>query len=186
MTSQLLDKLGLKLSTEEQEKGGKDLMRTAMKRWLPAADAMVEMIVAHLPSPVTAQAYRTACLYEGPLDDEAAMGEWNWVFFVCFFFFFFSLFSFCQAHHCGAFNHLTCIRPLQYFILSFTTYTFFVSNFFLGGLCCFFLFHCPIWESLLGNTHPHTHAHINTPCLPFHSHTVIIVVFLCFFFYVML
>ena len=99
---------------------------------------------------------------------------------------FFIFFPYCQAHHCGAFNHLTCIRPLQYFILSFTTYTFFVSNFFLGGLCFVFLFHCPIWESLLGNTHPHTHAHINTPCLPFHSHTVSIVVFLCFFFYVML
>lgn len=72
-TCQLLDKVGLKLSAEEQEKGGKDLMRTAMKRWLPAADAMVEMIVTHLPSPVKAQEYRTACLYEGPLDDEAAM-----------------------------------------------------------------------------------------------------------------
>ncbi|KAL8563308.1 hypothetical protein ACOMHN_028831 [Nucella lapillus] len=72
-TCQLLDKLGLKLSAEEQERGGKDLMRTAMKRWLPAADALVEMVVTHLPSPVKAQDYRTACLYEGPLDDEAAM-----------------------------------------------------------------------------------------------------------------
>lgn len=72
-TNELLSKLGLRLTAEEQEKGGKDLMRTAMKKWLPAADAMVEMIVTHLPSPVVAQAYRTACLYEGPLDDEAAM-----------------------------------------------------------------------------------------------------------------
>ncbi|KAK7107928.1 elongation factor 2-like [Littorina saxatilis] len=76
-TIKLLVKLGLKLSAEEQEKAGKDLMRTAMKRWLPAADAMVEMIVTHLPSPVRAQAYRTACLYEGPLDDEAAMAMKN-------------------------------------------------------------------------------------------------------------
>ena len=82
-TNQLLDKLGLKLSAEEQEKGGKDLMRTVMKRWLPAADAMVEMIITHLPSPVSAQAYRTACLYEGPLDDEAAMGEWSLVLGGC-------------------------------------------------------------------------------------------------------
>jgi elongation factor 2 len=74
-TNQLLSKLGLRLTAEEQEKGGKDLMRTAMKKWLPAADAMVEMIVTHLPSPLEAQAYRTACLYEGPLDDEAAMGR---------------------------------------------------------------------------------------------------------------
>ena len=79
MTTSLLNKLGLKLTAEEQEKGGKDLMRTAMKRWLPAADAMVEMIITHLPSPVQAQVYRTACLYEGPLDDEAAMGKYTTV-----------------------------------------------------------------------------------------------------------
>jgi elongation factor 2 len=30
------------------------------------------MIVVHLPSPVQAQAYRCECLYDGPLDDEAA------------------------------------------------------------------------------------------------------------------
>ena len=30
------------------------------------------MIVVHLPSPVTAQKYRVATLYDGPLDDEAA------------------------------------------------------------------------------------------------------------------
>jgi len=40
---------------------------------LPAADALLEMIVCHLPSPVTAQRYRVQNLYEGPLDDECAI-----------------------------------------------------------------------------------------------------------------
>merc|ERR1719323_1063493 len=41
---------------------------------LPAGEAMFQMIVIHLPSPVTAQKYRAEMLYEGPLDDEAAVG----------------------------------------------------------------------------------------------------------------
>jgi elongation factor 2 len=32
------------------------------------------MIVLHLPSPATAQAYRVDTLYEGPMDDESALG----------------------------------------------------------------------------------------------------------------
>nr|KAG5704989.1 hypothetical protein BaRGS_022831 [Batillaria attramentaria] len=74
-TSQLLTKLDLHLSAEEMEEaGGKNLMRMAMKHWLPAADAMLEMIITCLPSPALAQTYRTQCLYEGPLDDAAAVG----------------------------------------------------------------------------------------------------------------
>ncbi len=38
---------------------------------------MFQMIVIHLPSPVTAQRYRTDMLYEGPLDDEAAVAMKN-------------------------------------------------------------------------------------------------------------
>jgi hypothetical protein len=33
------------------------------------------MIAIHLPSPVTAQKYRTEMLYEGPHDDEAFVGK---------------------------------------------------------------------------------------------------------------
>ena len=46
-----------------------------MRKWLPAGDAMLQMIVFHLPSPVTAQRYRTELLYEGPTDDAAAIGK---------------------------------------------------------------------------------------------------------------
>jgi elongation factor 2 len=43
-----------------------------MKKWLPAADTILEMITLHLPSPRTAQKYRTSYLYEGPPDDDIA------------------------------------------------------------------------------------------------------------------
>merc|ERR1711981_276756 len=57
---------------EELQQEGKPLMKAVMRNWLPAGDAMFQMIVIHLPSPVTAQKYRSEMLYEGPLDDEGA------------------------------------------------------------------------------------------------------------------
>jgi len=44
-----------------------------MKKFLPAGDTLLEMIVINLPSPVTAQRYRVETLYEGPMDDESAI-----------------------------------------------------------------------------------------------------------------
>jgi elongation factor 2 len=74
-TDLLLDKLDLKgkMKHEELQQEGKALMKTVMRTWLPAGDAMFQMIVIHLPSPVTAQRYRTDLLYEGPLDDKVAV-----------------------------------------------------------------------------------------------------------------
>merc|ERR1739844_39681 len=51
--------------------------KAVMRNWLPAGEAMFQMIVVHLPSPVTAQKYRAAALYEGPLDDEACVAMRN-------------------------------------------------------------------------------------------------------------
>merc|ERR1712111_96666 len=48
-------------------------MKCVMRNWLSAGEAMFQMIVIHLPSPVTAQKYRAELLYEGPPDDEACM-----------------------------------------------------------------------------------------------------------------
>merc|ERR1711868_222102 len=48
-----------------------------MRKFLPAADALLEMMVIHLPSPVTAQKYRVENLYEGPNDDAAAIAMKN-------------------------------------------------------------------------------------------------------------
>ena len=71
----LSEKLGVKLTTEEKDLEEKQQMKVIMRKWLPAGDALLQMITIHLPSPVTAQKYRMELLYEGPHDDEAAIGE---------------------------------------------------------------------------------------------------------------
>jgi elongation factor 2 len=70
----LLEKLEIKLASDEKDLEGKPLLKTVMRKFLPAADALLEMICIHLPSPVTAQKYRAETLYEGPTDDEACVG----------------------------------------------------------------------------------------------------------------
>jgi len=70
----LCSKIDVKLTNDEKEQQGKGLLKSIMRKFLPAADALMEMMVIHLPSPVTAQRYRMETLYEGPPDDEAAVG----------------------------------------------------------------------------------------------------------------
>jgi len=70
----MLTKLEINLKGDEKDLEGKQLLKTVMKKFLPAGEALLEMIVIHLPSPQTAQKYRVDALYEGPLDDEAAEG----------------------------------------------------------------------------------------------------------------
>ena len=68
----LLEKLGIKLEGKELELQGKKLMRKVMQKWINASDALLEMIILHLPSPKISQKYRTLYLYQGPMDDECA------------------------------------------------------------------------------------------------------------------
>lgn len=70
---ELCTKLDIKITNEEKELPGKGLLKAAMRKFLPAADALLEMMVIHLPSPVTAQKYRAETLYEGPSDDAACI-----------------------------------------------------------------------------------------------------------------
>lgn len=70
----LLEKLEIKLSAQEKDLEGKALLKIVMRKFLPVADALLEMMIIHLPSPVTAQKYRAETLYEGPSDDEACIG----------------------------------------------------------------------------------------------------------------
>ena len=70
--NKMLGSLGIVLKGDEKDQVGKPLLKTVMKKFLPAADALLEMIVLHLPSPAIAQKYRVDVLYEGPLDDECA------------------------------------------------------------------------------------------------------------------
>ena len=71
----LVEKLGIKLTHDEKENNEKQLLKVVMRKWLPAGDALLQMITIHLPSPVTAQKYRMEMLYEGPHDDNAARGK---------------------------------------------------------------------------------------------------------------
>ncbi|KAJ7714128.1 eukaryotic translation elongation factor 2 [Mycena metata] len=70
----ILEKLDITLSHSEQSLEGKHLLKAIMQKFLPAGDALLNMIVVHLPSPATAQRYRVATLYEGPMEDESALG----------------------------------------------------------------------------------------------------------------
>ncbi|KAF2221019.1 P-loop containing nucleoside triphosphate hydrolase protein [Elsinoe ampelina] len=69
----LLEKLEIKLTGDEKDLTGKQLLKVVMRKFLPAADALMEMMILHLPSPAVAQKYRMETLYEGPHDDEAAI-----------------------------------------------------------------------------------------------------------------
>jgi len=55
---QLIEKMGVKLTGDDKDLIGKPLMKVAMRKWLPAGDAMLQMITMYLPSPVTSQKYR--------------------------------------------------------------------------------------------------------------------------------
>ncbi|GJT06687.1 elongation factor 2 [Tanacetum coccineum] len=70
----LLKKYKVELKDEEKEFTGEKLMKCVMQNWLPAATALLEMSILHLPSPYKAQVDRVANLYQGPIDDPYANG----------------------------------------------------------------------------------------------------------------
>jgi len=70
--TKMLEGIGVKLNNDEKLLQGRDLTRCCFQKWIMAADALLDMIVAHLPSPKVAQAYRCQYLYEGPQDDPCA------------------------------------------------------------------------------------------------------------------
>jgi len=75
--NKMIKALNVTLKTEEKDLSGKPLLKVVMAKFLPAAHALLEMIVVHLPSPIKAQRYRVENLYEGPQDDECAMAIRN-------------------------------------------------------------------------------------------------------------
>jgi elongation factor 2 len=68
----MLTSLKIVLASDEKDQVGKPLLKTVMRKFLPLADSLLDMIVTHLPSPIVAQRYRVENLYEGPMDDECA------------------------------------------------------------------------------------------------------------------
>jgi elongation factor 2 len=75
----MLTKLNVfdRLKPADKELNGKPLMKRCMQSWLPAHEALLMLMIHHLPSPVTAQRYRTETLYLGPMDDKYAEGMIN-------------------------------------------------------------------------------------------------------------
>jgi len=71
--NKMLKSLGIVMKGEERELKNKNLLKAVMRKFLPASDALLEMLVVHLPSPVKAQRYRVENLYEGDKDDECAV-----------------------------------------------------------------------------------------------------------------
>merc|ERR1712100_678336 len=67
--TKLINMVGVTLVGDEKDLVQKPLVKTVMRKWLPASEALLEMITLHLPSPAKAQTYRTETLYEGPIDD---------------------------------------------------------------------------------------------------------------------
>jgi len=70
--TKMLKGLQIEIPKDAKELVGKPLLKRIMQTWLPAADALLLMIVNHLPSPKIAQKYRVGNLYGGPVDDETA------------------------------------------------------------------------------------------------------------------
>merc|ERR1719316_1742649 len=70
--TKMLAAVGVTLTKEDLELRQKPLLKRCMQKWLPAHDALLEMLVQHLPSPRAAQKYRVSSLYTGPLDDQWA------------------------------------------------------------------------------------------------------------------
>ncbi|CAO3648246.1 unnamed protein product [Cunninghamella blakesleeana] len=70
----LLSKMNIQLTTDEWELDDKPLLKLIMKKFLPCDEALLQTICIHMPSPKTAQAYRTQYLYQGSMDDVSAIG----------------------------------------------------------------------------------------------------------------
>merc|ERR1711957_442528 len=69
IVDKMLVGLGIVLKGDEKDYEGKALFKCVFQKWINAADALIEMIIMKLPSPLKAQAYRAAYLYEGPNDE---------------------------------------------------------------------------------------------------------------------
>jgi len=70
--NQILPAIDVQLATKDKDLTGNDLLVKILQAWIPAGDALLSLIVNHLPSPVEAQKYRVDKLYTGPLDDPVA------------------------------------------------------------------------------------------------------------------
>jgi elongation factor 2 len=69
-TEKMLTSLKVSLTADERDQPAKRVLKAVMQKFLPASDALLQMIVMQLPSPAKAQNYRGEMLYSGPQDDK--------------------------------------------------------------------------------------------------------------------
>lgn len=69
-TQKIMKICGVTLKGDDKDLRGKPLLKCFMRNWLPAGETLLQMIAIHLPSPLTAQAYRVEMLYLGDVNDE--------------------------------------------------------------------------------------------------------------------
>ena len=62
----LLTKLEIKLTGDEKDLEGKQLLKVVMRKFLPAADALLEMMVIHLPFDLVSR-----CAFRVPITPRA-------------------------------------------------------------------------------------------------------------------
>ena len=73
-----MHKLGVTLTPKElEDKTNDEILCSIMRNWLPAGDAVLEMVIQFLPSPKVAQKYRGEELYTGDLDSEVGQAIIN-------------------------------------------------------------------------------------------------------------
>jgi elongation factor 2 len=65
-----LQKYEIKIKEKSTDK--KELLKSILMEFLPASDALIEMTINHLPSPIASQQYRYKKLYTGDLEDKYA------------------------------------------------------------------------------------------------------------------
>lgn len=73
-----MNKLGVTLTKKElEDKTNDEILCAIMRNWLPAGDAVLEMVIQFLPSPKTAQKYRGKELYTGDIDSDVGQAIVN-------------------------------------------------------------------------------------------------------------
>ena len=68
----MCEKLGIQLKTADHSLKDKALLKKVMSTWLPAGDALCNMMATHLPNPKEAAKYRIEHIYSGELDSDIA------------------------------------------------------------------------------------------------------------------
>jgi len=72
--NKMLTALNIRMRPADLELTGKELLRVTMSNWLPIHRALLDVVCLNLPSPASAQQYRSELLYSGPADDACGAG----------------------------------------------------------------------------------------------------------------